>query len=193
MHLVGVWLSWNHNRLRHLLFWHLVGYLMPVTSLVEMSCVYQILFGGFKPSEKYESQLGWSFSIYGKIQVMFQTTNQFMFIKYKFASIPLSDARLKSQFLVGEIALLWNISPVLVSSIPISEGSMPVFLAEISLSVGQMPYFFLIQFQFVSVTLWSTNNLLWKIPSFNRLIGELNGPFSRVFYMFTSLKTVNEL
>ena len=28
------------------------------------------------PSEKYESQLGWLFSIYGKIKKMFQTTNQ---------------------------------------------------------------------------------------------------------------------
>ena len=28
------------------------------------------------PSEKYESQLGWLFPIYGKIKLMFQTTNQ---------------------------------------------------------------------------------------------------------------------
>ena len=28
------------------------------------------------PSEKYESQLGWLFPIYGKIKFMFQTTNQ---------------------------------------------------------------------------------------------------------------------
>jgi len=34
------------------------------------------LVGGFKPSEKYESQLGLLFSIYGKIKFMFQTTNQ---------------------------------------------------------------------------------------------------------------------
>ena len=33
-----------------------------------------ILVGGFNPSEKYESQLGWLFPIYGK---MFQTTNQY--------------------------------------------------------------------------------------------------------------------
>ena len=32
------------------------------------------------PSEKYESQLGWSFPIYGKIECMFQTTNQILFI-----------------------------------------------------------------------------------------------------------------
>ena len=35
--------------------------------------VLTILFGGFNPSDKYESQLGLLFSIYGK---MFQTTNQ---------------------------------------------------------------------------------------------------------------------
>ena len=34
------------------------------------------LVGGFTPSEKYESQLGLLFSIYGKIKFMFQTTNQ---------------------------------------------------------------------------------------------------------------------
>ena len=28
------------------------------------------------PSEKYDSQLGWLFPIYGKIKLMFQTTNQ---------------------------------------------------------------------------------------------------------------------
>jgi hypothetical protein len=32
--------------------------------------------GGFNPSEKYESQLGSLFPIYGKIKAMFQTTNQ---------------------------------------------------------------------------------------------------------------------
>ena len=30
----------------------------------------------FQPSEKYESQLGWLFPIYGEIKFMFQTTNQ---------------------------------------------------------------------------------------------------------------------
>jgi hypothetical protein len=34
------------------------------------------LVGGFNPSEKYESQLGLLFPIYGKIKAMFQTTNQ---------------------------------------------------------------------------------------------------------------------
>ena len=37
-----------------------------------------ILVGGFNPSEKYESQLGWLFPIYGKIIQMFQTTNQYI-------------------------------------------------------------------------------------------------------------------
>ena len=37
-----------------------------------------LLVGGLNPSEKYESQLGWLFPIYGKIKLMFQTTNQFM-------------------------------------------------------------------------------------------------------------------
>ena len=35
-----------------------------------------IQVGGFNPSEKYESQLGWLFPVYGKIKFMFQTTNQ---------------------------------------------------------------------------------------------------------------------
>ena len=39
-----------------------------------------ILVGGFNPSEKYESQLGWLFPIYGKIKIMFQTTNQHFFL-----------------------------------------------------------------------------------------------------------------
>ena len=34
----------------------------------------------FYPSEKYESQLGWLFPIYGKMKVMFQTTNQVWYI-----------------------------------------------------------------------------------------------------------------
>jgi hypothetical protein len=37
---------------------------------------YVNLVGGFKPSEKYESQLGWLSPIYGKSENMFQTTNQ---------------------------------------------------------------------------------------------------------------------
>ena len=39
-----------------------------------------ILVGGFNPSEKYESQLGLLFPIYGKIIQMFQTTNQCVYI-----------------------------------------------------------------------------------------------------------------
>ena len=35
-----------------------------------------VLVGGFNPSEKYESQLGFLFPIYGKINFMFQITNQ---------------------------------------------------------------------------------------------------------------------
>ena len=37
--------------------------------------IYINLVGGFNPSEKYESQLGVFFPIYGKMK-MFQTTNQ---------------------------------------------------------------------------------------------------------------------
>ena len=36
------------------------------------------LVGGFNPSEKYESQLGLLFPIYGKIKFMFQTNNQYL-------------------------------------------------------------------------------------------------------------------
>jgi len=35
-----------------------------------------LLFGGFNPSEKYESQIGSSSQLLGKIKFMFQTTNQ---------------------------------------------------------------------------------------------------------------------
>ena len=41
-----------------------------------------ILVGGFNLSEKYESQLGWLFPIYGK-KIMFQTTNQNRYIPYE--------------------------------------------------------------------------------------------------------------
>ena len=34
-------------------------------------------YPGFNPSEKYESQLGWVFPIYGNIKFMFQTTTRF--------------------------------------------------------------------------------------------------------------------
>ena len=49
--------------------------------------VLTILFGGFNPSDKYESQLGLLFSIYGK---MFQTTNQHLIILSLSLSLPLS-------------------------------------------------------------------------------------------------------
>jgi hypothetical protein len=35
-----------------------------------------ILVGGFNPSEKYESQIGSSSQLLGKIKAMFQTSNQ---------------------------------------------------------------------------------------------------------------------
>ena len=38
------------------------------------------LVGGFNPSEKYESQLGILFPIYGKIKFMFQATNQQLYM-----------------------------------------------------------------------------------------------------------------
>ena len=42
------------------------------------------LVGGFNPSEKYESPLGYvgmmKFPTYGKIKAMFQTTNQIIFV-----------------------------------------------------------------------------------------------------------------
>ena len=34
------------------------------------------MVGGFNPSEKYESQMGLLFPIYGKIKIIFQATNQ---------------------------------------------------------------------------------------------------------------------
>jgi hypothetical protein len=36
-----------------------------------------ILVGGFNPPEKYESQIGSSSQLLGKIKAMFQTTNQY--------------------------------------------------------------------------------------------------------------------
>ena len=38
-----------------------------------------LLVGGFNPSEKYESQLGWLFPRYGKMKLMFQTINQIIY------------------------------------------------------------------------------------------------------------------
>ena len=43
----------------------------------------QFLVGGLNPSEKYESQLGWLFPIYGKIKLMFQTTNQVCYSQFR--------------------------------------------------------------------------------------------------------------
>ena len=49
-------------------------FLNQQTELINQGITENItLVGGFNPSEKYESQLGWLFPIYGK---MFQTTNQ---------------------------------------------------------------------------------------------------------------------
>ena len=40
------------------------------------------LVGGFNPSEKYESQLGLFFPMYGKIKFMVQTTNQIVYYSH---------------------------------------------------------------------------------------------------------------
>jgi hypothetical protein len=40
-----------------------------------VSCIWLVV-GGFNVSEKYESQLGLLFPIYGKIKFMFRTNNQ---------------------------------------------------------------------------------------------------------------------
>jgi len=48
----------------------------------------QYLAGGFNPSEKYESQLGCLFPIYGKMKFMFQTTNQISYGSYKTILVP---------------------------------------------------------------------------------------------------------
>jgi len=45
------------------------------------------MVGGFNPSEKYESQLGLLFPIYGKIIQMFQTNNQIYIYIYIHHSI----------------------------------------------------------------------------------------------------------
>ena len=63
-----------------------------------------ILVGGFNPSEKYESQLGWLFPIYGKIKIMFQTTNQHFFLleSSQFMSNPKKNMQLESpRYLLG--------------------------------------------------------------------------------------------
>ena len=42
----------------------------------------QWLIGGFNPPEKYESQIGSSSQLLGKITFMFQTTNQMIWLLY---------------------------------------------------------------------------------------------------------------
>jgi hypothetical protein len=46
-------------------------YVMIYLYIVDLNLV-----GGLNPSEKYESQLGLLFPIYGKIKFIFQTTNE---------------------------------------------------------------------------------------------------------------------
>ena len=67
------------------------------------------------PSEKYESQLGWLFPIYGKIKFMFQTTNQNM-IAYiplmspkKYHDIDIMLCHIISYTLICQIRLYYNI------------------------------------------------------------------------------------
>ena len=43
-------------------------------------CIWLVVSTCFNPSEKYKSQLGWLFPIYGQIKFMFQTTNQYIYI-----------------------------------------------------------------------------------------------------------------
>ena len=59
--------------------------------VVVMIC---FLVGGLNSSEKYESQLGSLFPIYGKIKAMFQTTNQFL-------TLPILDTLQKKSLLVN--------------------------------------------------------------------------------------------
>ena len=56
--------------------------LCALTHHIQFSNTNNILVGGFNPSEKYESQIGSSSQLLGKIKVMFQTTNQ-CFLVYK--------------------------------------------------------------------------------------------------------------
>ena len=56
-------------------------WLICLKLVVSLWCIVDktILVGGFNPSEKYESQLGLLFPIYGK-KHMFQTTNQYKIV-----------------------------------------------------------------------------------------------------------------
>ena len=53
------------------------------------------------PSEKYESQLGWLFPIYGKIKFMFQTTNQLIIVLHSFATIICPTSRIFQVFFLS--------------------------------------------------------------------------------------------
>ena len=55
------------------IMWIIYGYYMVIIWLMMVN---NNLVGGFNLSEKYESQLGVLFPIYGKIKAMFQTTKQ---------------------------------------------------------------------------------------------------------------------
>ena len=63
------------------------------SSLMESPITFHlwILVGGFNPSEKHESQLGWLFHINEKIKFMFQTTNQNTFDLMQKNAIPHPD------------------------------------------------------------------------------------------------------
>ena len=50
-----------------------MGYLQNIPNLFHSNAY---LVGGFNPPEKYESQIGSSSQLLGKIKFMFQTTNQ---------------------------------------------------------------------------------------------------------------------
>jgi hypothetical protein len=84
--------------------------------------IHHYLVGGFNPSEKYESQLGWLFQIYGK---MFQTTNHnssrfswdLTFENFVYVRLFLGDARMIDKpldFLGGPI--------VAKATLPLSVG-----------------------------------------------------------------------
>ena len=60
------------------------AFLLPSLSL-SLSCLISSGWWLTYPSENYENQLGWSIPIYGKIKVMFQSTNQPYF---KFSDAP---------------------------------------------------------------------------------------------------------
>ena len=75
----GLWIGLGKIDLANLGFNHHKEGVKPVLTNV---CIYTFYTGWWLtyPSEKYESQLGWLFSIYGKIKFMFQTTNQYIYL-----------------------------------------------------------------------------------------------------------------